>query len=100
MQTELRLPYFDDEPWDSKGYYFGAELFHMGQTYLLNFWNPVRLAQDIESYLEGGGFFFEENLIVVKEINLKSIREAVAGLIETGQISRLVASQDGTGREG
>jgi hypothetical protein len=91
---ELRLPADFDELWEveAKGW-FSAELVYLGRTYAVNFYDPVRLAQTIEGDLETSGFFFEENLVVVRIVNRQQIEDAVRKLFETGQIHRLIPSQ-------
>ncbi len=91
MTTELRLPDdFDDGLWDAKGYFRGAELVHMGRIYALTFYDPVRLAQDIEADLENSGLFFEENLVVVRTVNRRSLEVAVNKLVGTGRVHQLL----------
>jgi hypothetical protein len=83
----------DGDLWDitAKGW-FPAELSYRGRTYAVTFYDPVRLAQTIEDDLEQDGFFFAENLIVVKTVELRSLDDAVRKLVETGQINRLIPS--------
>jgi hypothetical protein len=92
-KSELRLPDFDDAPWHDKGY-FRAQLIYMGQTYTLTFYDPGRLAQDIEAELETTGFFFEENLVIVREITREILESTARELVETGQVNQLVPSRE------
>jgi hypothetical protein len=41
-----------------------------------------------------GGFFFEDNMIVVREVTRPSIEEVVAALISTGRVRQLLESQE------
>ena len=90
---ELRLPYFDDEPWDAKGF-FRAQLAYRDRIYALMFYDPVRLAQDVKTELEIASFFFEENLIVVREIKREVLESVARTLVETGQVDRLWPSRE------
>lgn len=90
---ELRLPHFDDEPWDAKGF-FRAQLAYKNRIYALTFYDPVRLSQDVETELEIAAFFFEENLIVVREIKREVLESAARTLVETGQVDRLRPSRE------
>ena len=56
-----------------------------GSRFLLNFIDPVRLAQDLQAENESGSpFFAEPGLVVVPRVTRESIRRAVAGLAGSG----------------
>jgi len=94
-KPELRLPSdFDDYLSDAKGYFRGAQLTYKGQVYVLTFYDPVRLAQEIEADLERSGFFFEENMIVVREVSRQLLEDAVKKLVATGQVNQLLPNAD------
>ena len=58
---------FDDYEWEvrSKGWFGDAKLKLLGKEYRLNFYDPVRLGQEIESELHRRTAFFEPNLVVI-----------------------------------
>ncbi len=92
--TELRLPVdFGEDPWDVRGC-CTAELVHRGQLYVVNFYDPTRLAQTIEDDLATDAAFFEENMIVVRTINRRSVEDAVGQLVKSGQVHRLLPSEE------
>jgi hypothetical protein len=84
---------FDDYAWEveSKGYLVDARLKFMGRSYRINFYEPVRLAQDIEAELERGSLFFEPNLVVVPSVTRQNMETAVEFLVQSGIVSSLVA---------
>jgi hypothetical protein len=81
---------FDEDEWliETKGWYT-ARLTHADHEYELNFYDPVRLGQTIESGLESAACFFEHNLIVVCSVTRASMEKAVANLLQSGALSRL-----------
>lgn len=56
-----------------------------GRVYPVCFYDPVRLAQD----LEGESFIAEVGLIVVPEVTLAQMRAAVESLVRTGYFESL-----------
>lgn len=79
---ELKLPpdFDEDEPHiDMKGCYFGARLVDTssGNEYPIMFYDPTRLAQDVESEL-AGGFFFDVAVCVIPEVSEAEMRKAVS----------------------
>ena len=67
-----------------------AAIFVSGTRYQLNFYDPVRLGQEIESELERGSIFFEPNLVVVKSVTGSHMEEAARQLAESDQVKFLV----------
>jgi hypothetical protein len=57
----------------------------------MNFYEPVRLAQEIEDELERGSPFFEPNLVLVPSVTRQHMETAVEHLVQSGQLSSLVA---------
>lgn len=73
----------DHEIWRAKGYVIVViEVAQRVTTrYSLTFYDPVRLAQDIESELgETSPLFFEPNLVVVSDVERSEIERAVEAL--------------------
>ncbi|HYD78257.1 MAG TPA: hypothetical protein VEC06_00475 [Paucimonas sp.] len=78
---------FDDYEWEvtAKGCFSEAMLTVSGKRYRLNFYDAVRLSQEIESAIEHGGMFFEPNLLVIKSVNKENMEQAVDLLVRSGQ---------------
>ena len=76
---------------ESKGWFGEARLSFLGRQYRLNFYDPVRLGQDIDSEIQRGHLFFEPNLVVVQSLTRPNMESAVARLVESGQVSLLIA---------
>lgn len=75
---ELIIPQdFEDYHWDSKGYFSDAVLRHAGNTYVLNFYEPVRFNQDVAMELRQGTVFFVKNLLLVPDITRSALLSAV-----------------------
>lgn len=77
----------DEEIWQAKGYTI-VELEvaePVAARYSLTFYDPVRLAQDIESELsEVGPVFAEPNVVVVRAVGRAEIVQAVEVLARRG----------------
>lgn len=84
---------FADYEWEvtSKGCFSEAQLSIAGKNYRLNFYDAVRLGQEIKSGLESGGIFFESNLIVVRSVTRAEMARAVEQLVQSGQEASLVS---------
>jgi hypothetical protein len=76
----------------SKGWFSGARLTVSGKQYHLRFFEPVRLAQEIEDELKRGGVFFEPNLMIIESVTRKNMERAVALLMTSGRVVELVES--------
>lgn len=83
---------FDTYEWEveAKGWFSEARLNAFGKEYQLNFYDPVRLAQEIASEHERGAVFYEPNLVVVKEVTRAAMEEAVDRLVSSGRVRSLV----------
>jgi len=84
---------FDDYEWDveAKGFFTEARLSASGKHYRLNFYDRVRLQQEIESQLQRGGVFFEPNLVVVGSVTRSDMERAADVLMRSGQAASLIA---------
>jgi hypothetical protein len=82
---------FADYEWEvtAKGCFFEARMIVSGKRYRLNFYDPVRLRQEIESELEGGGVFFEPNLVIVRLVTRSDMERAAEDLVQSGQVASL-----------
>jgi hypothetical protein len=80
---------------EAKGWLSGALLTASGKRHCLNFYDPVRLGQEIESELDRGGVFFEPNLVIVRSVTRANMERAAALLTESGQVASLLIHQAG-----
>jgi hypothetical protein len=82
---------FADYEWEvaAKGCFLGARITISGTCYRLNFYDAVRLRQEIESELEGSGVFFEPNLVIVPSVTRADMERAVEQLVQSGQVASL-----------
>ena len=78
---------FDDYAWEveAKGFFSEAVMTVAGKCYRLNFYDPVRLSQEIESELERGAVFFEPNLVIVRSVTKSDMQQAAEVLAQSGQ---------------
>jgi hypothetical protein len=61
-----------------------------GSRYQVQFYDPVRLAQDLTSETESGrGYLAEPNMIVLSEVSTENVRRAVHGLWREGFFKHL-----------
>jgi hypothetical protein len=92
--SALILPVdFDDyeREVEAKGFFSEARLSVSGKRYRLNFYDPVRLGQEIESELQRGGLFFEANLVVVPSVTRSGMERAAEALMKSGHEAFLIA---------
>lgn len=77
---------FADYEWEviAKGCFSEALLTAAGKQYRLNFYDAVRLGQEIENELENGGVFFEPNLVVVRSVTKSEMERAAEQLVRSG----------------
>ena len=82
---------FADYEWEvtAKGYFSEAQMTVAGKEYRLNFYDAVRLGQEIESELENGGVFFEPNLVVVRSVTKAEMERAAGQLVQSGLVASL-----------
>ncbi len=67
---------------ESKGYFYGITIkIDNGLTYQINFYDPVRLKQDVDSEFESNTiFFYEENVVIIPRINIDYMVAAIEEL--------------------
>ena len=70
---------FDDYGWDAKGYY-PADALIDGHPVKIYFYDPTRLAQDIEDDVRSSGFFEESHLVVIPQVNRETIMDVARRL--------------------
>lgn len=63
-----------------------------GQYYLLNFYDPVRLQQEVLDVIseQGSSCFAEPGLVVVPEVTLSAIEKSLLKLRDNGYFNNLV----------
>jgi hypothetical protein len=84
---------FGECAWEvqAKGWFGEARLCFQGKRYRMNFYDPVRLGQEIDSAIQRSGLFFEPNLLVVQSLTRSNMEAAVARLVEADVGGILVA---------
>lgn len=91
---ELVLPPdFQDYAWEveSKGWFSEAVLLHLNKRYRLNFYNPVRLVQEIGDSLRSQPLFIVPNLLVVNSITETAMHKAVGHAVAVGLVRDFLA---------
>lgn len=83
METQLVLPEgFAEYAWEveAKGVLMGASLSRGERLVGVTFYEPTRLAQDVEEDLNLDGLTTLTRVIVIKKVTLELIQQAVARL--------------------
>lgn len=83
MEPILRLPDdFEDYAWEveAKGVFWDARVVLGGLELPVTFYDPVRLAQDVEEDVESQRSFAVRNLIVVGRLTIEEMTTAIAAL--------------------
>ena len=83
---------FAEYEWEvtAKGCFSEAQLAVSGVRYSLNFYDAVRLGQEIDSDLDNGAMFFEPNLVVVRSVTRVNMERAVERLVQSGRTASLI----------
>ena len=83
---------FDEYEWEvkSKGWFAEARLNVSGKRYRLNFYDPVRLGQEVDDELQRGRVFFEPNLVIVQSVTRSEMEKAAELMTQSGQASSLI----------
>ena len=70
----------------NKGWYEQAQLqFEDGRSVSLSFWDPTRLAQELnEHFAHSHTYFAERNLIILPILTETAIRNAIQELVKRG----------------
>ncbi len=78
--------YLDEEPEmaESKGWLGGSIVLIDGRRIPVTFYDPARLAQNVEAAVRTRGYFSEGALVVVPSITRANIEKAVAAIAEQG----------------
>jgi hypothetical protein len=82
---------FDDYAWEieSKGVFWDVRLRYEGREYPLTFYEPQRLAQDVQDQLEERPIFFERNIVVVRKVTRAAMDVAAKELVRGRRIGEL-----------
>jgi hypothetical protein len=78
-----------ESEYESKGWLHAATLVVSGQRYVLSFYDPARLHQEIADELEKQVVFAEPNLLVVPSVTRENIEKAVDFLVRSGNLGWL-----------
>ena len=94
MPRIIGLDHLDERDWweiKQKGWFGLAKLELDDSTVIpLNFWDPVRLGQDLKLQFESGKTkFAEPNLIILPVLTEQAIRKAVSELLKNGFFYRV-----------
>ncbi len=83
---------FEDFEWEiqSKGYFSDIIIINNGNRYLINFYDPVRFSQDVQSRIDCIGFFSEKNVAIIPMVTKENIILCVEGLITSGEINQFL----------
>ncbi|WFU83267.1 hypothetical protein QA645_11150 [Bradyrhizobium sp. CIAT3101] len=76
---------------EAKGWFSDARIIASGARYPINFYDPVRLGQQIQDELALGRIFFEPNLVVVAAVTRANMETAAKALVQSGGLSSLIA---------
>lgn len=82
---------FAEYEWEveTKGWFSECSMIFAGRSYRLNFYDAVRLRQEIEISHERHRAFFEPNLIVVRSVTRSEMERALDELLRNGLASSL-----------
>lgn len=75
--------------WESKGWFRGATLVVSGERYVLSFYDPARLHQEIADELQKQVVFAEPNLLVIATVTRENIEKAVDFFVQSGNLGWL-----------
>ncbi|MBJ9704484.1 hypothetical protein [Acinetobacter calcoaceticus] len=62
---------------------FEVDIQVFDKLYTFNFYDPIRLKQNIEDDLRSDQYFFCENLVVLPKVNLRNIEKFIEDIIDT-----------------
>lgn len=88
----LQLPSnFLDYEWEitAKGVFSEGRLLFEDKSYRINFYDAIRLGQEIESEIARERVFFEPNIVVVESVTRANMESAVSQLVRSGEAALL-----------
>ena len=74
---------------EAKGWLPGVVVTAEGVRFELLFYDPVRLAQDVEEELRHAPFVFESNLVVIPSVTVENMARATEGIFAGESVSDL-----------
>lgn len=77
----------------AKGFFSEAKILYFERTYSVSFYDPARLAQEIENEIQRGAIFFEMNLIVIQSVTGSAMAQATDLLVRSGRMKFLLPNQ-------
>ncbi len=76
---------------EAKGYFYGVTVtLNNGKTYGLNIYNSTRLKQDVDDEIDTYGFFYEENIVFLKNVDKDSIIKGIKKLWDNNSFENMV----------
>jgi hypothetical protein len=75
---------------ESKGWLAGVVVIISGRRYIVEFYDPVRLVQDMEDDLQSSPVFFEANMLVVESVTRARMVAAIEALVADGRYRKLL----------
>lgn len=77
---------------ESKGYCYACRVeMANGNSYHLNFYDPMRFYQDAcDEMRDYGGYFYEENVVLVSKVTMDNMVAAIDDLYATGRFANMV----------
>jgi hypothetical protein len=88
-QYNLRIPdNFLEYEWEviAKGWFADVLVNVAEKNYKLQFYDSIRLAQEVTDALAENSFFYGVNVVVVSVVDLRNIQDAVKSIVEEGLI--------------
>jgi hypothetical protein len=87
---------FDEFEWEAeaKGWLQGAVVTINRRRYRVTFYDPIRLAQDIEDELQEKSVYLESNVLVVASITREQMRAAVEVVAKNGRHVDMIPEEE------
>jgi hypothetical protein len=86
-EYEIEFPNgFDELEWEAeaKGWLQGVVVTIERRRYKVTFYDPTRLAQDIEDELQERSVYFESNVLVIPSVTRAHMEKAVEAVVKAG----------------
>jgi hypothetical protein len=94
-EYEIEFPErFDEFAWEAeaKGW-LQVVVTIDGRRYKVTFYEPTRLAQDIERELQNRSFYLESNVLVIPSVTRAHIQKAVEAVVRVGGHVELIPDE-------
>lgn len=78
----------EDYEWliPAKGYVLNIIVLFKKNRYALEYYDPIRLLQDIKARLSNEDFFFEPNIVLIPTVNRENVVSCINKLVSSNQI--------------